>query len=253
MPLENFPGSRDPENPHAEIWRFVSFEKFRDLIATGELYFCRADLFEDEQEGLPPEESVPILDPSDGVSIISSLGSMAQFREGFFVNCWHLFAEQTAHMWKKYGNEGVALCSRYNLLKVVLDNLGDRVFLSAVHYGVRPMTRWNILQFINTKRFEFRDEREVRAVIWQPDPFAGINRHFDEDNLAHTRPLTPPPGRVPKFLRRAVDLGRLLERLVVSPYSQDATVSAAKQIIREAGLFIPVEHSELARFRIYLP
>jgi hypothetical protein len=30
--------------------------KFRDLMTMAELYFCRADLFPDEREGLPPEE-----------------------------------------------------------------------------------------------------------------------------------------------------------------------------------------------------
>jgi hypothetical protein len=36
----------------AVIWRFMKLVKFRDLMTTGELYFCRADLFpNDVREG----------------------------------------------------------------------------------------------------------------------------------------------------------------------------------------------------------
>ena len=38
----------------AVIWRFMDMRKFRDLMASEELYFRRAYLFADESEGLPP-------------------------------------------------------------------------------------------------------------------------------------------------------------------------------------------------------
>jgi hypothetical protein len=59
MAVEAYPDQLEPENQDAVIWRFMDMKKFRDLVATGELYFCRADLFDDEREGLPPEETCP--------------------------------------------------------------------------------------------------------------------------------------------------------------------------------------------------
>jgi hypothetical protein len=57
MPLESYPDQLEPENHDAVIWRFIKLARFRDLMATGELYFCRADLFpNDVREGLPPED-----------------------------------------------------------------------------------------------------------------------------------------------------------------------------------------------------
>jgi len=59
MPLETYLNQNDPQNQEAVIWRFMHLEKVRDLITTGELYFCRADRFpNDERGGLPPEEYV---------------------------------------------------------------------------------------------------------------------------------------------------------------------------------------------------
>ena len=105
MPIEQLPDSLEPENANSSLWRFVNFDKFSDLISTAELYFCRADLFDDDQEGLPPEDCMrgnfyPI-------NRDDHLGSAAQFREAFFVNCWHLFTEETAFMWHQFGEDGV--------------------------------------------------------------------------------------------------------------------------------------------------
>ena len=36
---------------NAVIWRYMDLRKFRDLMASEELYFRRADLFTDKSEG----------------------------------------------------------------------------------------------------------------------------------------------------------------------------------------------------------
>lgn len=128
------------------IWRFMKMAKFRDLMATAELYFCRSDLFpNDEREGLPPEEYLPILglnplDLRDRQELNHHIGSDAQFREGFYVSCWHLFRSETCNMWQEYGEAGVAICSRYRLLKSAVDAMGDRAFLGLVRYGSKHLT-----------------------------------------------------------------------------------------------------------------
>jgi hypothetical protein len=64
------------------IWRFLDLRKFRDLMANQELYFRRADLFDDQSEGLPPEQYVRRvlgLDPydiNDQVALNNHLGSL---------------------------------------------------------------------------------------------------------------------------------------------------------------------------------
>jgi hypothetical protein len=68
----------------AVIWRYMDLRKFRDLMASEELYFRRADLFTDKSEGLPPEDyamRVLGLDPydiRDRGALNNHLGSLAQ-------------------------------------------------------------------------------------------------------------------------------------------------------------------------------
>jgi hypothetical protein len=258
MPIESYPDQLEPPNFDAVIWRFVNMTKFVDLISTGELYFCRADLFKDKSEGLPPDNYFPFpnmhpLDVRDMQKIDDSIGCLAQFREAFYVNCWHLFRRETWGMWDNYGEDGVAICSRYNLLKFTMNAMADRAYLGLVRYGSRHMTGWNLFRFITTKRLEFAEEVEVRASLWIIDPHAGINRHIDMDNRVHDRPLTPPPDHVLKAHRREVDLQALVTGVVVGPQASSKTLVEVAQLLKKRGYSFPVQPSALTRFKELLP
>src|SRR5687767_13367845 len=130
MPVKLFTEGVEPADPDAPIWRFLTLRKFKDLLATGELFFNRADRFkQDEEEGLPPREyairvhRLNPLDLNDHHQINHHLGGIAQFREGFYVNCWYLFDEERQYTWETYGEDGVAICSTYARLKAALDTL----------------------------------------------------------------------------------------------------------------------------------
>jgi hypothetical protein len=211
MAIEIYPDHLEPTNPNAVIWRFMKMERFSDLMETSELYFCRADEFKDEHEGLPPEEYLCYwlgLNPmllTDRRKLDHCLGTLAQFRESFYISCWQLFHSETDKMWNEYGNDGVAICSRYSLLKSALDAMGEQAYLGLVRYGAKHLRGYNLFRFIMTKRTEFEGEQEVRAMLWIRDPHAAINRHFDAQNRPHRHPL-PPPDRVLKGHRRRVDL-----------------------------------------------
>jgi hypothetical protein len=258
MPIETYPDQLLPTEQDARIWRFLDMKKFADLINTGELYFRRADLFADESEGLPPEEYLPILglnplDLRDRRDLTHSIGCMAQFREAFYVNCWHLFREETNKMWEEYGKDGVAICSRFELLRSVLNGFRDRAFLGQVRYGSRHLTGWNVLRFITTKQLKYADEREVRAFLWIMHPHADINRHFDIDNQPHVRPLTPPPNSVPPDQRRPANLQHLITEIVTAPWTSAPSLDEVSQLVARNGYEIPVRQSDLARFSTLLP
>jgi len=236
----------------------MNMEKFENLIKTAELYFCRADLFEDDREGLPPEGHHPSpnlnpLDLLDRRTIDNAVGAVAQLREGFYVNCWHLLREETCRMWETYGADGVAICSRYSLLKSELGGMSDHSCLGLVRYGFQNVARWNLFRFVFTKRMEFADENEVRALLWLTHPHAATNRHIDADNRVHPRPLTPPPDSVPDGVRRKVDLRALVTQIVVSPWASSTIFDEITQLVRSGGYEFPVVTSDLARYRQFLP
>ena len=175
-----------------------------------------------------------------------TIGNLVQHKEAYFISCWYLFDHETAKMWGEHAKNGVAICSRYGLLRAALDAMPDRAMLGLVRYSF-DQVGWNILRFITTKRPEFADQREVRALIWKPE-WAGNNRHIDRNNKCHRKPLTDPPPHVLPGLRRAVDLQALVEGIVVSPEANPGTLEEIKQLMSKLGYTIPAQESSFTQY-----
>lgn len=258
MPVATFVDNPEPTDPRSSIWRYIEFWKLKDLVQTGQLYFRRADKLQDEHEGLPPSEYERVLnlnkyDLNDIRERDHDIGSLAQFRQSFYVNCWHLDIGETATMWARYGKDGVAIVSRYDLLKQVLHPLPDKVMVGLIRYGTKHLTGWNIIRFVTTKREEYLLEREVRAMIWLSGSGDGINRHFDEANRPHDRPIYDPPPTLPEGIRRKIDATVLIKKIVVSPFAPDNRLTEVKALLAAAGIAAEVSESPLTGYSSLMP
>src|SRR5262249_1217656 len=241
--------------PDAEIWRFMPIQFYEDLMANEELYFCRADGFkQDEEEGIPPEDYLRrVLGTQryvlrDEAELRHQMGTLAQLRQRNYVLCWHVYEQETVEMGQGFAKAGIAICSRYNLLKSVMVGMLDKTQLGLVRYGEERLYatgRFNVLQFINTKRKRFEGEHEVRAII--EGEFAGDNRHFDANNYAHSRPLpeNPPPSWLKCHKRRRIDLSSLITGVVVSPFAGEEVLETAKHWIGVRKVPCDVRRSSL--------
>jgi hypothetical protein len=251
-----FTNGIEPDNPDAEIWRFIGLDKFEKLLK-GEPYFRRADLFDDETEGLPPEEYERVLNLSrydlrDIQERSAAIGFIAQMRQSYYLNCWYLFDEEKAALWKRFAMGGVAVRSTYRRLKAVIEPLiGDEPTLGLVRYGSGHVDRWNLEVFISTKKKEYEHEREIRAMLTMRDPHESANRNIDIENRFHDRPIYDTPN--PKGINRPVNLNVLVAELVVSPYADVAAFSVVTKMVQDAGYTFPVRASELMRFATLLP
>jgi len=258
MPIETFVDDPEPKDPTAPIWRYVEFWKLKDLVETGQLYLRRADRLDDEHEGLPPAEYERVLnlgkyDLNDIQKRDHDIGSLAQFRQSFYVNCWHLHIEETATMWARYGRDGVAIVSRYDLLKRVVDPLLDKTMVGLIRYGTSHLTGWNVVRFVTTKREEYFQEREVRAMIWLTDTNDGMNRHFDLTNRPHDRPIYDPPATLPEGIRRDIDVASLIAGVVVSPFAPADRLAAVRALLADAGIVSTVRESPLTPYASLIP
>jgi hypothetical protein len=253
MPIVPYVNRVEPSED-ALIWRFMDLRKFRDLMASEELYFRRADLFADKSEGLPPEKyarKVLGLDPydvNDRVRLNDHLGSLAQNRESYHIICWHLYRQETLDMWEQYGHDGVAVCSRFGLLKSALDGLLDEARAGLVRYGTDHLANtFNTLEFITTKQIQYSQDREVRAWLTVLDPLAGGNRHIDLNNFPHPVPLdlNPRHSWVPECKRRRIDLRLLINDVFISPWAEEDAVGEIKRWVKLKGFPDSAKHSEL--------
>lgn len=258
MPVTPFVDDPEPTDARSPIWRHAEFWKLRDLVETEELYLRRADKLEDEHEGLPPVEYERVLnlgkfDLNDIQKRDHHIGSLAQFRQSFYVNCWHLHVDETATMWARYGKDGVAIVSRYDLLKQVLHPLPDKVMVGLIRYGTSHLTGWNVVRFVTTKREKYASEREVRAMIWLTETGDGMNRHFDLTNRPHDRPIYDPPHTLPEGIRRNIDVASLISEVVVSPFAPAGRLAEVRALLAAAGIAAGVRESQLTRYSLLVP
>ena len=258
MPVTTFVDDPEPTDPRSSIWRYIEFWKLQYLVKTGQLYFRRSDKLDDEHEGLPPSEYERVLnlsrfDLNDIQERDHDIGSLAQFRQSIYVNCWHLDIGETAMMWARYGKDGVAIVSRYDLLKQVLDPLPDKVMVGLIRYGTTHLTGWNSIRFITTKRKEYWPEREVRSLIWLTDTGDGMNRHFDLNNRPHDRPVYDPPPTLPEWIRRDIDVAALITEVIVSPLAPAGRLAEVQALLAAAGIAAGVRESPLTRYSSFLP
>lgn len=259
MPVTPFVDNAEPTDPKSSIWRYIEFWKLQHLVQNRQLYLCRSDKFEDEHEGLPPSEyerRVLNLDPFDFNDIRQRdhrIGFLADGRQSFYVNCWHLHVEETATMWNRYGRDGVAIVSRYDLLKQVIDPLPDRVMVGLVRYGMNHLAGWNVIQFIMTKREEYSQEREVRVVVWRTDTGDGMNRHLDLNGRPHDRPIYDPPPTLPKGICLDIDVDALITDVVVSPFAPDDRLAGVRALLAAAGIAAGVRGSSLTPYSSLIP
>lgn len=255
MPVRPYWSQVEPAKD-SELWRFMDMRKFRDLMANEELYFRRADLYPDQSEGLPPETyALRVLglnpyDIDDRFTLNNHLGFIAQAREAFYISCWYLYKAglETLDMWETYGQDGVAVCTRYELLYEALNGLLDDAHLGRVQYGSDHLTdRFNGMEFIFTKQLKYAPDCEVRALITSYDPLGSGNRHFDLNNSPHPHPLSMNSRNpwVPESKRRRIALRSLITDVVISPWAEPDAVEEIQLWLQSKGFSILAKRSEL--------
>ena len=237
------------------ICRFIDFGKFRDFFANEELYLRRVDLFKetDPNEALPSDDYVRRVlglnkyDLHDELKLNNDQAFNRQNSEGYYLNCWQLFEGETLNMWNAYGN-GIAIFSRFGLLRAALNSLIDPIFTGVVRYGEKDLTRYNLVDFLFRKRRHFDKEKELRIVLQCYDPMAGVNRHFDENNFPHREPLddqNPLHPWVHACKRRRIDLKSFVTEIRLWPGATPEEHNEVEQWVKNKNLTCPVVSSEL--------
>ncbi len=238
MPIEHYPQAGfELLDDRVPIWRFMKMRTFTRFIESGSLYFCRADLFEDEHEGLPLADYVRhvIADMGPGHTFEHTWETLKQDRQGSFVSCWTL--DESLHTWETFAPQGVAVKSNCGLLKAALDAIPARTMVGQVRYSLKH-EGFNILRFITTKRPEFSPEKEVRAFVWDLEK----------------SPQNPYPHDVPNGLSYAVDVIALVQMVIVSPHAPANVLDEVQELLRKYDYgTIPVVKSGFTGYGHLLP
>ena len=235
-----------PDN-NQNIWRYMDFSKYVDLLTTSELHFARADKFED------PYDCSAMQYLGEKYKQLSSANPQGKERtrqvntfERLFVylNCWHMNDHQSAALWKLYSEnkyETIAIQTTFGKFKSEIEDKWPRdgISISKVKYdpenagkpiedlpGGRVFTSlgWEDIIY---KRKSFVHEEELRAFIFQR---VDKLREGPLRNEAHLEKLMK---ERPEYIRIKITPSDLIEKVYVSPHAKDLFVELVKNVSGE--------------------
>ncbi len=200
------------------LWRFMDFTKYVAMLDAGALYFTRSDRFSDPFEGALARGNPR---PENG------RGAPDEFRRRVLVSSWHRNDHESAAMWRIYlaGSDGVAIRTTAGALQRALAGRPEPIRVGAVRYldyERDQVPEHGTLERFLCKRRSFEYEQEVRALWCADEPVA------EEGHYLH------------------VDLGRLLDAVVVSPSASSWFGRLVVSVTERYGLDLHVVTSELA-------
>lgn len=239
------------------LWRYLDFPKFVSLLDSGQLFFTRADMFEDIFEGargfnyqktMIYESTKPVLSlkakknfSSNGIDnpldidiekkveeeIAKLVETQEQKRKDYYVSCWHANNLESEAMWKLYitaKKQGVAI---QTTMERLCCSIGEEGFdIGRINY----ISYENPLEISNIpiwyKRTAFQHENEVRVVFKQT-------------------------GTDVNGLSIPVNLDLLIENIYISPSAPSWFAKLVENILIKYGLNKKVEHSKLDEKPIY--
>ena len=207
----------------ALLWRYQDLPRYLDLLLKKQLFFSRADRFEDPFEGQYTQEAKEELvkeqvekmgnGKADEAVVQNAKQQVERLTEEHIarrtfvtINSWHWNDVENYAMWKIYarGTYGLAVQTTYERLKRCFNKAKQPVFIGKVDYDdcdVLPVNG-SLKPFLH-KRKMYAYENEVRCCYVMPED-NGFNWEAQDMNDG-------------VFIN--VDLNTLIERIYISPYS----------------------------------
>lgn len=244
-----------PATDETVIWRYLSAERLRDLLSGG-LYFAAATQFDDAFEGAITDAQFArrraqgarfvSADRDVDAALKSTSRAFAELRRLTKISCWHASDHENVSMWERYlpkGTCGVAVRSTVGSLQSALlpfrlkPRFGEEgIVVRKVQYldfSKDEFPEQSMEAPFFYKRIEYRDEREVRAVL--------SLRMAEEFGV-----------RVPDLgVSVGVDPGQLIAEVRVGPFCTNDDVSRVQEMMQAKGVLRPVTPSTLSRRPVY--
>jgi len=241
--MYNHPCFNDKAKEHDILWRYLSLERFLDLLITQELHFGRIDQFGDHFEGMwatKDYESVKNQLGDDAANRWKEVLNMT--RKHIAVSCWHESETESAAMWQIFNTsrDGVAILTTFGKLQTELSSNTKQ----EDHIVFFDMARVKYLNHLNEsfvdvgakgdnlfyppmcKNSSYTHEKEVRALIantFMKDEFpkTGYKLKVDVNNLIDKVIINPnAPKRINNTLASILDKYNYKAKLYKSALSK---------------------------------
>lgn len=245
------PAFPQPVDTSISLWRYMDLDKFEWIVNNSRLFIPCVDRLGDRSEGTTPKGELKWwlrqAENADSVEkkkiiehnrrFISHM--VKQFRNQYYVSCWHANEFENYAMWRCYTNDhnAVAIRSSYKALRDCLPSYVEIGLVRYIDYASGRLPSMNLFEYIMHKDIYYSYENEVRAVAASFLAYKEWQTHFGENHFE----VESSPG----FFVYAppVDLNQLIIGVVLHPeIPQDAKAKVEGLCIKNG-----LEQPELSR------
>lgn len=210
---------QEPKNTQ-KLWRYLTYERMREVITEGTLYFSNIASLNDRLEGMLSPRTVEnirrqftgdIETANKGISIFNNS------RENFYINSWHMNDTESYLMWRAYGNRECAIQTDYEQLVLSLGNELPEIHggvVKYIDYEQEALPLNNLLSPVTYKDLPYKDEREFRLLFWR---LCGVNLNYPVDK---------------KSIKIHIDPNSLIENIYINPNSK-MEIGELKSLVEE--------------------
>jgi len=222
----------------SEVWRYIDFSKFVDLLDSSCLFFPRLTILRD----IDPYEGSFIPFSSHNKKDGSSKKLLKELDKALpndtFVSCWYLSDVESAALWKLFpkSDEGIAIKSNiYNLVQSIESKSSKyTIYMGSVIYGhgkvaarkTNKPKSFSGDDAVFTKRRCFEHEKELRLVMYVND----IKRPVLSNGAG---------------LKIEVDLELMISEIIISPEAPPWMEDLVKRITKKYGYYFEIRQSTL--------
>jgi hypothetical protein len=235
------------------VWQYMDFTNLVSILERKELFFSRADNFDDPYEGRISDfnrrkrmevysEANPNLPKEQLERDLAQIDSvLEEKRHKVIINSWHMNEHESAAMWELYAqrNSGIAIQTTLGRLSDSLDKANsDWISIGIVKY-IDFDNEWMYegdhihFPFLH-KRKSFEHEKELRA--YTELPTEGLTEMVKNGVRSYVRDTTDPKQKTESGKYVTVDVDKLISNIYVSPRAESWIGDLVKAVVKRYGL-----------------
>jgi hypothetical protein len=174
-------------NWNVKIWKYMSLEKFLDILVGNHIYFTNAAYMTDKNECKIPKGNRKQFFSQDEKTFVMKYSDFYAQKRSSFINCWIINRFESYALWKIYlggAKTGIAIKSNIRNLISSINTIPnpslERINIGKVDYTNFIKDDLCIEKLITTKNHFYSFENEVRLVILKEPE---IEKTFSENKV----------------------------------------------------------------------
>ena len=198
------------------IWRYLSLDKFLDLILNRTITLTPYYKASDRNEVSWILNSIDERNEHLRTRIVSHVETL---RTHYFISCWSKNDFEKISLWRHYlGKDGLGVAIKSTIATVQNNVLWDSCMTQEVIYIPKIIFEEEIEsdKLLYTKNIAYKDEEEVRFIVNHPVAIWSEN--------SEPIKMAPPP-----LMKFDVNIETFIDEIVISPYCK----TWQKQLIRQ--------------------